>query len=71
MQGNPNKEKYNSEGYLDITAYEAEKAIIKERKLKQRITNAITVAHKVVEVFGFEISGRITLVDKRTGRKYE
>lgn len=71
MQGNPEKPFNNAEGYADLTAYTAEKNIEKEEnETKARISAAIKAARYIVKLFGFEIKGRIVIVDSTTGREY-
>lgn len=52
----------NAEGYSDPTAYEALKNI--EREEDERFHRLFYLC----ELAGFEIEGRIILVDKRNGR---
>ncbi len=55
----------NSEGYKDLTAYQAIKNIDKEEEKFQKLLNAI---FDICELAGFKIEGRIVLVNKKTGR---
>lgn len=55
----------NSEGYSDPTAYEALLNIEKENKRFYRLLHTLFYICKTA---GFQIEGRITLRDKRTGR---
>lgn len=55
----------NSEGYKDLTAYQAIKNIDKEDEKFQKLLHTI---FDICELSGFEISGRIVLVNKKTGR---
>lgn len=55
----------NSEGYTDLTAYQAIKNVDKEDEKFQKLLNAI---FDICELAGFKIEGRITLVNKKTGR---
>ena len=55
----------NSEGYTDLTAYQAIKNVDKEDEKFQKLLHTI---FDTCELAGFEIEGRITLVNKKTGR---
>ena len=55
----------NSEGYKDLTAYQAIKNIDKEEEKFQKLLNVI---FDICELSGFKIEGRIVLVNKKTGR---
>ena len=56
--------KRNGSGYTDPTAYKALKRIDKNEK---RVTRVIKTLQEVAHLAGFEIEGRITLIDKKTG----
>lgn len=60
---NPRK---NAEGYSDPTAYEALRNI--ETKEDERFHKLLYAIFNICELAGFEIEGRIVLVDKRSGR---
>jgi len=59
---NPRK---NSEGYSDPTAYEALRNIDKE---DERFHKLLYTIFYLCELAGFEIEGRVVLVDEQTGR---
>lgn len=62
----------NSEGYNDPTVGEAMNNIeAEERRVLERISALIPVMKKTAELVGFEVVGRIVLVDKETGKKYK
>lgn len=63
--GDKNSPFRNHEGYLDLTAYEALKKIDEENARFHKCLNTIFY---ICELAGFEIEGRITLIDKRNGR---
>lgn len=63
--GNQYDDRYNSHGYRDPTAYAAIKAITAE---EQRFKKLLQTIFSLCEIAGFEIQGRITLVDRKTGR---
>ena len=58
----------NGEGYLDLTAYEAIKNVKKEEKRFNKLLHTI---FSICEMAGFEIEGRIVLIDKKTGRVWK
>lgn len=58
----------NSEGYFDLTAYEALRNVEWEEKRFHRLLNTLFY---LCELAGFEIKGRIVLVDKKTGRVWQ
>jgi len=71
MQRDPNNRFCNHEGYPDLTAYEAEKAIIKEEsKEKKRVSRTIEAMQYIANLLGFKVKGRITLIDRRTGKEW-
>lgn len=59
---NPRK---NAEGYSDPTAYEAMKNIDKE---DERFHKLLFTIFNICELSGFQVEGRIVLVDKENGR---
>lgn len=58
-------DKKNAEGYSDPTAYKALKHIADEEVRFHKLLYAL---FDICELSGFEIEGRIVLVDKQTGR---
>lgn len=56
--------KRNGSGYTDPTAYKALKRIDKN---ETRVKRVIKTLQEVAHLAGFEIEGRITLIDKKTG----
>ena len=60
---NPRK---NAEGYFDPTAYEALRNI--ETKEDERFHKLLYAIFDICELAGFEIEGRIVLIDKKSGR---
>ena len=65
--------KRNQEGYLDLTPYEA----LKDEKDSQdevdakRMDEALKSAKRTFSLYGFEVVGRITLRNIRTGKIYK
>ncbi len=55
----------NADEYSDPTAYEAIKNIDKEDERFRKLLHTIFY---ICNIAGFEIEGRIVLVDKKTGR---
>ena len=62
---NRNKLKKNLEGYSDLTPYNAFKHIDKE---EERLRRLIKTIRYITGLAGFDIEGRIILVDRKTGR---
>lgn len=56
----------NAEGYPDPTAYEALRNI--DREEDERFHRLLHTLFYLCELAGFEIEGRIILIDKRNGR---
>lgn len=63
--GDRNDDRYNSHGYRDPTACAAIKALTAE---EQRFKKLLRTIFSLCEIAGFEVQGRITLVDRKTGR---
>lgn len=62
----------SSEGYNDPTVGEAMSNIeAEERRVLERISALIPIMKKTAELVGFEVVGRIILMDKETGKKYK
>lgn len=59
-----NNDRYNGSGCRDNTAFEAINNIDEERKVKKLI---LTIFY-IVGLAGYEVEGRITLRNKRTGK---
>lgn len=55
----------NDKGYLDLTPYQAIRNIEKEEDRFHRLLHTIFY---ICELAGFEIEGRIVLIDRKTGR---
>lgn len=63
---NVNDPRKNIEGYFDLTAYQALKNIEKEED--EKFHKLLHTIFYLCELAGFEIEGRIVLIDKRNGR---
>lgn len=59
-------EMYNFEGYPDPTAYTA----LRRADSLERYRKMIHEMFKVVNYHGFKVEGRITFIDKKTGKVY-
>ena len=61
----------NKEGYNDPTAYAAISKVQKEEMEQQhRVTELINVLKFIIDKSGFELTARIHLRDKRTGKEF-
>lgn len=58
-------ERKNSEGYMDLTAYEAMKNIDRD---DERFHKLLDTIFSVCELAGFHIEERIVIKDKKTGK---
>lgn len=58
----------NAEGYPDPTA---DKAIKKADKTPEQVNELIRTIKAVAALAGYEITNRIHLKDRKTGRKYK
>lgn len=69
MERNPRR---NAEGYHDPTAYNGTREIIREETEAERKNSSIIYTFRqIAELAGFEIVGRITLKEKKTGRIFK
>lgn len=61
----------NAEGYTDLTAYNGINNAMKEKTETQKlISNLVGTIKGVAQLAGFEIVGRITFGDIKTGREH-
>lgn len=58
---------FNSEGYIDKTAFEAMKHVAQE---DWKVAELIRVLECILEEAGFQHIGRIQLRNRKTGREY-
>lgn len=67
-------EKYNASGCYDPTPYQAIKNIEREERLnddrREIARKVIKTLQNVAHLAGFDIVGRITLVDNKTGKEW-
>jgi len=68
LTGKYDKDRKNSEGYSDPTAYAAMKNIQREEARFNKLRRAIL---NICEVAGFEVRGPLILIDKRTGKVWK
>ena len=61
----------NASGYSDPTAYEAIKNADGVDFVEIRFRKLLHTIFHLCELAGFRLEGRITLVDRKTGRKWE
>lgn len=62
---------HNSEGYADPTAYDGMKSIIREEsEADKRAYDLVKVLKYIINSAGFELTERVQLKDKKTGREY-
>ena len=59
------KDKKNSEGYSDPTAYTAMKNIHRDEDRYRKLRKVIL---SICDMAGFEIRGPLVLIDKKTGK---
>lgn len=57
--------KRNHEHYMDPTPYEA---MTKHDREKERVSRLIHAIFSICELAGFDIDGRIILIDKKSGK---
>lgn len=61
----------NAEGYADLTAYNGMKKVVREEDdADKRAFELVGVLKFIIRTAGFELTERIQLKDKRTGRVY-
>ena len=66
------KAMYNSEWYADPTAYEGMKGVImEEAEVDKRCNMLVGVLKDIIKLSGFELTERVQLRDKKTGREYK
>jgi len=75
MPDNGNLKK-NGSGCSDPTAYAAIYKVTHEGKLKPRnrnkdVTDMMSVIKRILDIMDFRLEGRLVLIDKQTGNKYE
>lgn len=69
MTENPRK---NAEGYTDLTAYHGTRELVRQESEAERKNRGIIHTFRMIaELSGFEIVGRITLREKKTGRLFK
>lgn len=62
---------YNGEGYADPTAYNGMKDTVRtEAETDKRAYDLVKVLKFIIRAAGFELTERIQLKDKESGREY-
>lgn len=62
----------NVEGYLDPTASAAISQVSREEsEVEKRVHDLVKVLKYIINAAGFELSERVQLKDKKTGREYK
>lgn len=63
----------NQEGYADPTAgaaiHEAEPKA-RKKEYNPEVTNLVNVLKQMIDIAGYEMVGRVTLRDRKTGKEY-
>lgn len=71
MMGNKHDPRFNSSGYADPTAYAALKEVKREESdAERRVKSLVRIMRVVADEMGFDITNRIELRDRKTGRRY-
>lgn len=68
IRGDRNDIRFNDEGYYDPTAFEVMKSIDEYENECRRFYKLLKSIFRLCSIAGFEIEGRIVLIDKKTGR---
>ena len=68
IRGDRNNPRFNYEGYSDNTTFKAIKNYDDEHRRFKKLLKSI---FRLCSVAGFEIDGRIVLIDKKTGRVWK
>lgn len=62
----------NHEGYPDPTAHYGIKEVVKEEsEQERRIRHLMHIVREAAHLAGFEVVGRITFKDKKTGKEFK
>lgn len=62
----------NHEGYPDPTAHYGIKEVVKEEsEQERRIRHMMHIVREAAHLAGFEVVGRITFKDKKTGKEFK
>ena len=70
--GNSKSPYYNSEGYADPTAYGALKPIMQaDAALESKVNFLIKVLKFIANEAGYDVTNRIELCDRKTGRVFK
>lgn len=71
-----NELKKNGSGCSDPTAYAAICKVTREGRLKPRnrdkdVTDMMSIIKRILDIMDFRLEGRLVLIDKQTGKRYE
>ena len=71
--GNKNNPYFNSEGYADPTAFAAISSVTREEnaELDSRVNFLIKVIKFIADGAGFDITNRIEIRDRKTGKEFK
>lgn len=61
-------DRYNADGYLDLTAYSAIRHVDSEAEAEARFRKLLSTIFYICDLAGFHIEGRLEIKDKRTGK---
>ncbi len=65
--GDKNDGKHNEHGYSDPTASAAFRNLSRE---EQKLSKLLRIIFAACDLAGFELEGRISLIDKKTGKRF-
>lgn len=58
----------NASSYMDLTAFEAIRNADREADAEERFKKLLNTIFSICDLAGFRIEGRLTIVDKKTGK---
>lgn len=62
----------NAEGYSDPTAYGGMKAAMREeREVQNKLNKLVTCLKLIIDLAGFEMTARIQLKHRKSGREFK
>lgn len=66
---------HNAEGYMDLTAHDALTNVMRDKQLELdeadlRCNRLIKSIKTLIDLAGFELTARVEVRDRRTGRNY-
>ena len=63
-----NDPRRNASGYMDLTAFEAIRNADREAEVEERFKKLLHTIFNICDLAGFRIDGRLTIVDKKSGK---